>query len=265
MSSSNSALWRVGGPSWLSGFGNVLRRELESWWGTRTWWIRGLVWLLISNGLVVLLLWIIPAADPGEAPPPAEVHELFLNMLALSVIGAMVFMQGAIVGEKKSGTAAWVLSNPVSRGAFVLAKLVANAISILVLLILLQALIAYAQFWLHGGIALRPPGFAAAMAVHGVHLLFYITLALMLGAFFNSRGPVIGISIAVLAGQDLLAEFLAKPFPWLPRILPGKLVAMAVPLASGLPLGSPAPILAAVVASAVFVALAIWRFRREEF
>lgn len=265
MSSSNSALWEVGGPPWLSGFGNVLQRELRSWWSTRTWWIRSLVWLLISNGLVVLLLWIIPAADPGEAPAPAEVHDMFLNLLAISTIGAMVFMQGAIVGEKKSGTAAWVLSNPVARGAFILGKLVANVISILAILIVLQGAIAYAQFQLHGAVALRPGGFAVAMGLHSLHLLFYITLALMLGAFFSSRGPVIGISIAVLVGQDLVAEFLAKPFPWLPGILPGQLVGMVVPVAQGLPIGSPAPLVAVAICSALFVIVAIWRFRREEF
>ena len=98
-----------------------------------------------------------------------------------------------------------------------------------------------------------------------MHLLFYITLALMLGAFFGSRGPVIGISIALLVGQDLVAEFLAKPFPWLPGILPGKLVGMVALLAKGLPVGSPAPLLAAAICSALFVVAAIWRFEREEF
>jgi hypothetical protein len=43
------------------------------------------------------------------------------------------------------------------------------------------------------------------MGLNALHVLFYITLALILGSIFNSRGPVIGISIGILIGQDLAA------------------------------------------------------------
>jgi ABC-2 type transport system permease protein len=217
------------------------------------------------NGAVVLLLWIVPAVDPGNAPPAKDTFGIFMNLLAITLLGAMVLMQGAIVGEKSSGTAAWIMSNPVSRSAFVFSKLVANAAAILILIVLLQGSIAYAQFALHGEFTPRIGSFAAALGLHGLSLMFYITLALMLGTFFNSRGPVIGISIAVVVLQDLMAQLLVGPLPWLPGVLPSRLTELSVSMASGEPLASIDPLLTAAVLSILFVSVAVWRFRREEF
>jgi ABC-2 type transport system permease protein len=263
--SSNSALQILNVPAWRSGFGNMLRKELAAWWKTRKWWVQSLVWFAILNGMVVLLLWIIPAADPGDAPPAEEVFAVFMNMFVISAIGAMVLMQGAIVGEKNSGTAAWVMSNPVSRSAFILSKLAANAVGVLVIIVLLQGAIAYGQFALHGEFIPRIGSFAAALGLQVLSLMFYLTLALMLGTFFSSRGPVIGISIATMLAQDLMASLLAKPLPWLPGILPARLTEMSVPVANGQPLASIDPLLTAIGLSILFVAVAVWRFQREEF
>lgn len=263
--SSNSALQTLDIPAWRSGFGNMLRKELAAWWSTRKWWVQSLVWFAIINGMVALLLWVVPAADPADVPPAREVFEIFMNLFAISAIGAMVLMQGAIVGEKNSGTAAWIMSNPVSRSAFILSKLVANAAGILIIIVLLQGSIAYFQFALHGEFTPQIGSFAAGLGLHGLGLMFYVTLALMLGTFFNSRGPVIGISIAILVVQDLMAALLAQPLVWLPGILPARLIAMSVSVAIGEPLASINPLLTTVVISILFVSVAVWRFQREEF
>ena len=46
-----------------------------------------------------------------------------VDIMVASVIAVVAKTQGAIIGEKQLGTAAWVLSKPASRRAFVLAKL----------------------------------------------------------------------------------------------------------------------------------------------
>jgi ABC-2 type transport system permease protein len=182
------------------------------------------------------------------------------------VFGVLVMAQGAIVGEKQSGTAAWILSGPVSRAAFILSKLVANAIGFLVTGVVLQGLIAYLQMALRLGGFLPLIPIVTALSLHALHLLFYLTLTLMLGTFFNSRGPVLAIPIAILIGQGIL-ESLAKGFaPWFPwHILPAKLPGLAGIAALGEPLPSFSPIVAVSLSSLVFVLLAIWRFEREEF
>jgi ABC-2 type transport system permease protein len=264
--SSSSSLQMINEPPWRSGFLNMLRKENGLWWGTRKWWVQSLIWFLVLNGMVVLLLWIVPAVDQEGAPRASEVLSVFFGLFgAFSTLGVMILMQSMIVGEKNSGTAAWIMSNPVSRGSFILAKLVANGIAVLTIIVALQGFIGYMQFILHGDIVLRPIPFAAALGLQGLHMMFYLTLALVLGTFFNGRGPVIGISIAVLVGQDLLGQFIAVKFPWFPTILPMRLIDMALPVAQGAALSSYTPMITTSLMSISFVLLALWRFRREEF
>ena len=58
-------------------------------------------------------------------------------------IGAIIMGQEEVLDEKQSGTAAWILSKPVSRVAFILAKVTANAIGILIIMVLLEGALAY--------------------------------------------------------------------------------------------------------------------------
>ncbi len=58
-------------------------------------------------------------------------------------VGVVIIMQGVVVGEKKSGTAAWVLSKPVTRPAFILSKVIANSLGVLVTMVVLPGIVAY--------------------------------------------------------------------------------------------------------------------------
>jgi ABC-type Na+ efflux pump permease subunit len=279
---SNSTLQLVDERGWRSGFANMMRLENGRWWRTRRWWVQSLIWLVVLNGLLVFALWIGPMIEAGEAGSGAveaswrvnmsdeEAAEAFTVVLALMgtlpVFGVLIMTQGALVDEKQSGTAAWTLSSPVSRSGFVLAKLIANAIGFLVTVVVLQGLIAHLLFLLGAGRFLPPMPIAVALSLHALHLLFYLCLALMLGALFNSRGPVLAIPIAVLIGQNIL-EGLARGFaPWFPwDILPRHVPELAMIAAQGNPLPSFVPIVSVAVFSLMFVGLAIWRFEREEF
>jgi ABC-2 type transport system permease protein len=256
---------------WRRGFSNMLRKENGDWWGTRQWWVRSLIWTVILNGLVFIIFWIAPLMDGEDAPPASELIEtgveIFFTLLAFAApIGVMIFVQGAIVSEKDSGTAAWVMSKPVSRSAFILSKFVSNALGILVVIVLLQSLILYGQILLKGGQLSFMP-FIAALGLSYLHMLFYLTLGLMLGTAFSSRGPVIGISIAVLLGQLLITGLVEDFLPWFPIIEPKTVGDIAALVAQGrtLPPEWPIPVLVTAVASLLFIALAIWRFNREEF
>ncbi len=264
--SSSRSLQMVNEPPWRSGFLNMLRKENGLWWGTRKWWTQCLIWFLILNGIVVLLLWIVPTVEMEDAPRAVEVLDVFIQFLAVfGVFGVMILIQSAIVGEKKSGTAAWIMSNPISRGAFILAKLIANGVATLAIIVVFQGLIAYIQFSLHGDIVLRPMDYMASLGLQALHMVFYLTLALMLGTFFNSRGPVIGISIAIFIAQDLISQFIAMKLPWFPTVIPMRLVEMASAVAKGGALSSYTPVVTTSLMSVLFILLALWRFRREEF
>jgi ABC-2 type transport system permease protein len=112
----------------------VFVRESRLWWATRRWWILTLLWTAILNGLLVAFLWIAeqaPAGPDGQQVMVgvAEVWPQYLPVAALlSTVGVVVLTQGVMLDERRSGTLEWVLTKPVSRTAFVLAKVTAHTL-----------------------------------------------------------------------------------------------------------------------------------------
>ena len=252
--------------SWRMGLANMMAKEIAAWWRTRRWWVQCLVALLLLNGSMALNL------RGGQRV--SSVAQNFLMMSSLCVpLAAVSIAQDSILGERHSGTAAWVLSKPLRRSSFVLAKVAAHGLGLLVAWIVLPGTIAYFQLDAAGGIPLEPLGYAGAMGLDYLNILFYMTLALMLSTLFDGRGPVLGISIVVAwsGPMQFIVEPLEKYAPWLSSILPWRLL-MPVggddPLASFLAVGLRLPTLTPVIATAIwcvlFVAVALWRFRREE-
>ena len=127
--------------------------------------------------------------------------------------------QGAIVGEKQLGTAAWILSKPVSRSAFVLAKFLAYAVSFVILALLLPSAIFYGQSLLLAGRAPELAPFLAAVGIVVIHTLFYLALTLLLGTLFNTRGPISGVAMGVLFAGFLPPNLLPQAAM---LVLPGR-------------------------------------------
>jgi ABC-2 type transport system permease protein len=129
LSTTNQALQAINEHGWRRGFANLLRNENRLWWGTRKWLIHLLLWLVVLNGFILL----IGLAEGQEANNPVPLYDTLIQVFFqigafATAIGVVTTAQGAIVREKQLGTAAWILSKPVSRSAFVLAKFVAYAV-----------------------------------------------------------------------------------------------------------------------------------------
>ncbi len=173
-----------------------------------------------------------------------------------------------VVARTVAATAAWILSAPVSRSGFILAKLFANALGFLVTTIIFQGLVACAQISLSEGGLLSLGLFLPSLALTGLYLLFYLALTLMLGTFFSNRGPVLGIAIGVAVGSMMgMGQLFAGFLPWLVLILPEAIPSLISVLIEGgaVPDVWPVPIIVISLYVVLFVALAIWRFNREEF
>jgi ABC-2 type transport system permease protein len=263
--SGNSAFELVKERGWRRGLGGMLGSELTRWWKTRTWWVQCLIWV----GLVGFMLSAILFSSP-KPPPADEVAVLYAIFAGLfPAVGVVIIMQGTVVGEKKSGTAAWVLSKPVTRPAFMLSKVIANSLGVLATMVVLPGVVAYALTAVVTGESWNLPGFLSAMGVIFLSHFFFLSLTLMLGTFFSSRGPVIGIALALLFLQQNLVGWL----PILGKVLPWKLV---IPVGEQLDAVAPcllvgshnySPLLIVVVAleSLMFLGIGLWRFSREEF
>lgn len=243
---------------WKMGLVNMLVKENHGWWRTRRWWIQCLLWLFLLN--------VGSATDLHMGMPDTF---MFVAGLVLP-IAAIVLSQDAILGERHSGTAAWVFSKPLRRPAFLLAKIIAYGSGFLVTGVLLPGGIAYLQIIAGGGSLSLLPGFAASLGLVYLNLLFYLTLALMLATLFQGRGPVMGIPLFILflwiiPDSAKLAEFM----PWVLVIDVGAGNGALPPLTryllSGQPLPTVGPIIATALWCVLFTAVAFWRIRREEF
>ncbi len=258
----------------LRGFANLLRKEYGLWWNTRRWLVHLLVWPVLANGFVL-------AAAFSQAKEPNftafEISQMVTTFFFIAVgqvgaFGAVVATQGAIVGEKQRGTAAWIMSKPVRREVFVLAKLVAQAVSFLSLAVAIPSAIFYGQSRILWGSFPDPLAFVGSVLLVALHVLFYLALTLMLGTFFRGSSAVAGIALGALLGGYVAQERLkrlASAMPWdLPDI--AALITNGIPLdAPAVPLAAPVlltiPIVATAIWTALFVAVALWRFARDEF
>ncbi len=134
----------------------------------------------------------------------------------------------------------------------------------------LPSLVVYLEFTFlpaTSDLALPTAQFVAALGVMALHLMFYLALTIMLGTLFSSRGPVIGIAIAVFLCSLFLPDLLNLAFDSdaLTNLTPWPLTDTATDIARGASVSSIVPIIATAVWLAVLTAIGIWRFRREEF
>ncbi len=137
-------------------------------------------------------------------------------------------------------------------------------------MIALPGLVAYLEFTFlptTSNATLPTAQFVAALGVVALQLIFYLALTIMLGTLFSSRGPVIGIAIAVFLLGLFLPDILDLAFDSdaLINLTPWHLTDTATDIARGASVSSIVPIIATAVWLAVLTAIGIWRFRREEF
>jgi ABC-type transport system involved in multi-copper enzyme maturation permease subunit len=206
---------------YLAGFGGFLWGEALPWLG----W-RGLVRVLGWTGLVngVLYLSVATTWDPswitlGSLDEAVDWVWLFAS------IGTIAVTVGPVVGERRRGTTAWVVSKPVSRGSYIIGKVVAHGLGVAVSMVFVPGLVAYA--WLphvapaRGFAPPLPPlgRYLAALGVIALLCTFLVALVVMTGTLLKRRGPVTAIALFLL----IFVYVPPSGFGW-SKFLPGMLV-----------------------------------------
>jgi ABC-2 type transport system permease protein len=253
---------------WLGGFSNLFRKELGEWFGTRQWLLQSLLWLVVINGMMAFVLFVVPNFDSSEIVSAEEFMaaglELFFGFATIfGSIGMVILAQDEIIKEKQSGTAAWVLSKPIARPAFILTKIFSNMVGALVIILGVPALVAYGEISIKTGMALPVLPYIYAVGVAYMGLVFYLTLTIMLGTLFEQRGPVLAIAAGVLLGGQIFAYFL----PQIGYVLPVNIdrVAGAIAMSQPLPQIAVSKLASTALLSLAFSIVALVRFSRDEF
>jgi ABC-2 type transport system permease protein len=269
MTTKTLQLNRKSGRNWSAGLGNLSRKEAATWLKSRYGLIHLVLWMFIINGLMgIIIATAGEELEAGQTVVSASI-EPFIGITSwFTAIGVSVIAMGAIVGEKRSGVAAWILSAPVSRTAYFSSKFAVIGIFSVVTMVVIPGLIVFAELSFipsdadMGSVSILP--WIATIGALALSVVFYLSLTLFLGTVFSSRGAVVGIPIGfVFAGMflgGLLPEGIAQLTPW----------AIVSPLAMELAEGakdvtSYVPAISSVVWTAALIGASIWRFNREEF
>lgn len=256
---------------WRRGLGNLLRGEYSAWFKSSRWWKHILVWFAIVNGMMGIM--VIASAEAarkgGGGPPVLFMYGIFGGMFV--AFGVMIIMQRVLVREKQHGTAAWVLSKPVTRTAFVVSRLVVNSIAILLTSVIVPGVILYITLGLFSDIGwLSPFGFAAGLLMVTLHTFYWIAFVLMMGTLLESSGGVIAVPMVlyfVFWDGPALSPALIYVSPILLTFSPApdQMNALSVSFMTGEPVASWLPLISTVVSCVVFIVVAIRRFNRQEF
>jgi ABC-2 type transport system permease protein len=261
---------------WLAGFGNMFAKELGEWFRTHRWISQFLIWLTIINGFIAFLLFGLPALASimpeiqsaqedlfaGFPPEIGAVMMYFSIVVMTGTMGVIVLAQDEVIQEKQLGTAAWILSKPAARSAFILTKLLSNTIGVLVFIVVFPGLITLVEIFLATRQVVPLVPFLAGIGVVMLALFFYLSLVILLGVLFDSRRPVLGGVFGVLFGCSIMKSLI----PQIGYIMPTSMEGVALSVVLGMPL--PAMLVSQVISTAVlsilFILVALWRFRQIE-
>jgi ABC-2 type transport system permease protein len=200
----------------------------------------------------------IPTPTPVDA-----VDQLVKNLAQFGALAAILLAMGLVSAEKDRGTAAFMLTKPVTRQAFLGAKVAA-----LTAVLLTSTVVAVAAGWIYTAILFEP-----LPVVGWVWLTVLITLWLLAFASVTFLGSVVTGSTVAAAGIGFVALLglgIVSAIPGLGKYTPGGLLGPATELAANTvtveQLGSNLvlPIVSTVVLIVAAVAVSIWSFNHQE-
>jgi ABC-2 type transport system permease protein len=196
-------------------------------------------------------------------PPEQGAVSLFYGMIVLAgTIGVIIMAQDEIIQERQSGTAAWILSKPAARPAFILSKLVSNIASILIFVVGVPSMIVVGEIYMKTHQLVPVVPFLTGLAVVLLALVFYTSMVIMLGVVCESRSKVLGVAFGIFFAGTILKTFI----PQIAYVLPIAMDGIGLSILLGMPL--PAMLLSELISVAVltivFIVVALWRFQHKE-
>ncbi|MGL5406283.1 MAG: ABC transporter permease [Propionibacteriaceae bacterium] len=253
----------------MNGFTSMLRKELTEF--TRTWkiWvIPGLFIVLAVTGVLSarftkeLMQSLLPTSSDMSAlfPDPTWRDTLVQwakNLSQIGIVAILLMTGGTINAEGRQGIQILILTKPVSRWGYVLAKFVSSAM-FCTATVTTGALVEYVAslFFFHDNQTLPLLQLTATWLLYA---LILIAVTLIGSAVLDSALAASGLGLAAMLALSLLGL-------WGPaaKYSPAGLAGIQSKIVSGEPVTSWWPIWTGLTAVAAFVALAGWLFSKRE-
>ena len=220
----------------MKGLGPLLKKELKEQFRTYRWLIVGGIFLLFGITTPLMLKYLPEilkfAGDQLtiiDIPTPTAVQSLSEYTGTIGQIGVLVAVlvaMGSIANELRHGTALITLSKPVSRLAFVTAKLIAVSLTFIGSMVLASVFCYAYTVWLIESSDVM--SFVGQNLLLGLFLIFCLAVTLLFSSLFKSSLAAGGISLAIIVAQAGLTA--------LPRFgdyMPGSLLNWGIELLKG--------------------------------
>jgi ABC-2 type transport system permease protein len=243
----------------MSGFSILLRKELLEAWRTRRLPVVAVLFLvlgIVSPLTARYLPDIVKALGGGALPIPIPtpvaadaLAQLQKNLGQLGALAAIAIAMGSVSGELDRGTAALVLAQPATRGAFLGAKLVAIGV-VLGISVIAASVVA----WVYTAILFEPlpvAGWIAMAALSWLALMAWASITFLASAATGSTTAAAGIGFV-----GIVVISLASILPTLDRLLPPALTAPAIQLASDGAVADAGAALTAVIGTTALIVVA---------
>jgi ABC-2 type transport system permease protein len=253
----------------MNGFTTFLGKELteirKTW---RIWVIPGLlVFFAITSPIIAAitpgLLGSLSKSQPGvvvKIPSPTwrESYAQYLKSLSQMVLIAVVITgAGAVSGERSSGTAILTLTKPVSRRAFVLAKIVSQGALLMAATVVGTAVCAALTRVIFGPSPFEP--LLSSVSIWMIDALLLIVVMTLLSSVFASRGASAGAGLGFF-----FVSLLISIWPAANRYSFVGLASASGKALMQQPSGAGWPVATAVVASVLCAWGAAWAFEKQE-
>jgi ABC-2 type transport system permease protein len=165
-----------------------------------------------------------------EMPPPTAAQSLVGysgDLAQIGVLVAVLVAMGSVSNELQRGTAVITLSKPVSRTAFVTAKLLAMGLTFLVSTVVASVFCFAYTVWLIGDANVGD--FVILNALMVLFLTFSLAVTVLFSSMFRSSLAAGGIAAAALISQAIIS-----PMPVIGKFMPGQLLGWGNGLVMGI-------------------------------
>jgi ABC-2 type transport system permease protein len=253
-----------------SGFGAFVKKEfLETRRTWRLWVLPGIMVLVLGLGAPALtavtpaLLRATEQAQPGvviklPTPTSLESYVQFMGDLDQLALLAIIIAGAAIVAsERRAGTIVLVLTKPLSRTGFIVAK----AMSQLTLLVVATALGTVVCILVTTAIfdGRHIAAFVASVVLWLVLAAMFTLLMLLLSAAMKGQAPAAGVGIGVY-----VSLFVLTGFPVIREHSPAGILAASDALLKGRDVPLAWPVATTLALTGVFLYAAVRVFARRE-
>jgi ABC-2 type transport system permease protein len=243
------------------GFGHMLKKQMRDWYGTRKWlWVGGASALLGAAFPFLMYLASQVAASEGEAIPVKMLIDMPMILLGtILVIVPVLLTMGEVVEEKKSGTAAWIMSKPASRYGFILSKWVAISANVVLLGLTLPGVTAFALSSVLFNVSFSITNIAGALGILALYYTTVVAATLFFSVVLKSQGAV----AAVVLGAMLLLPMI-NFMPLIVELMPTTMFNIASALVHSGQVFSYLPMVSGAGITVASLAAAMVAFNRQE-